>query len=82
MSLEPLPALERLDLYVRAHGLSPREGEIVALLAGGLDTADVASTLHLSQHTVQDHLKGAFARTGTNSRRALVAAALGVRAAA
>ena len=82
VTLEPLPALERLDLYVRAYGLSPREVEIVELLAGGLDTADVARRLNLSQHTVQDHLKGAFARTGTRSRRALVAAALGVRAVA
>ena len=53
---------EQLDAFCRAHGLSPREVELVELLAAGADTAAVAARLHLSPHTVQDHLKAVFAK--------------------
>lgn len=68
---------ERRDLFASAHALSARERELVDLLAGGADTREVARRMYVSEHTVQDHLKSIFARTGTRSRRSLMARIVG-----
>jgi DNA-binding CsgD family transcriptional regulator len=68
---------ERLDLLVRSTGLSGREGELLGHLAEGRDTREVAARMFLSVHTVQDHLKSVFAKTGTRSRRALLSSVRG-----
>jgi DNA-binding CsgD family transcriptional regulator len=73
VTIELTSPSERRSLYSRAHGLSPRESELVDLLAEGADTRAIAESLFLSEHTVQDHLKSIFAKTGTNSRRTLLA---------
>lgn len=78
VTIEPCPAGERRDLFARCHGLSNRENEIVERLARGADTRTIAADLFLSALTVQDHLKSVFAKTGTHSRRELVARASGV----
>ena len=70
---------ERLDLYLRSHALSPRERELVTLLAQGHPTKEVAIRMFLSEHTVQDHVKSIFAKTNTHNRRTLLAHALGVK---
>ncbi|MEO7069353.1 MAG: helix-turn-helix transcriptional regulator [Nostocoides sp.] len=77
VAIAPTTLADRLDLFVRAHGLTAREADVVASLATGADTAEVARLLFLSPHTVQDHLKAVFARTGTRSRRELLARAAG-----
>jgi len=63
---------ERRSLYGLAHALTPRERELVDLLAGGADTRAIAAAMHLSEHTVQDHLKSVSAKTGTRNRRTLL----------
>lgn len=68
---------ERLDVFARAHGLTVRERELLSHLGQGRDTREVAAQMFLSPLTVQDHLKSVFARTGTRSRRLLLARALG-----
>ena len=73
---EALPA-ERLALFSRAFGFSPRERELLGHLANGVDTRELALRMLLSEHTVQDHLKAMFAKTSTHSRRALLSRALG-----
>ena len=77
VTIEQASPPERLDLFARAVALSSRESELVAYLAAGADTRELAARMHLSQHTVQDHLKSIFAKTGTRTRRALLTRALG-----
>ncbi|MEU8619501.1 LuxR C-terminal-related transcriptional regulator [Streptomyces sp. NPDC048623] len=77
VTIEESTPAERLEIFGRAYGLSERERELLALLAEGADSHALAGALFLSEHTVQDHLKSVFAKTGTHSRRALLARALG-----
>ncbi len=69
---------ERLGLFGRASGLSPRESDVLRHLATGADTRDVAQRMFVSEHTVQDHLKSIFLKTGMRTRSSLLAAASGV----
>jgi DNA-binding NarL/FixJ family response regulator len=77
VTIEASSPAERLDLFGRAHGLSPREAELMAALARGSDTRQLANEMYVSENTVQDHLKSIFVKTGTRNRRALLARALG-----
>ena len=77
VAIERSSPAERLDVFSRSHGLSARERELLSHLAQGLDTREVAAAMFLSPHTVQDHLKVIFAKTGARSRRLLLARALG-----
>jgi DNA-binding CsgD family transcriptional regulator len=67
---------EVAPMIMTAYGLTDREKTITALVCQGLPTREIASRLHLSTDTVQDHLKSVFDRTGAHSRGALVATVL------
>lgn len=56
--------------------LSPREREIVALIADGLENKQIGRELGISETTVKTHLRNAFERLGVTSRSEAVAAAL------
>ncbi len=79
VTMEVSSAADRLDLFGRCHGLSPRERELVDQLARGASTREIAGRMFLSEHTVQDHLKSIFGKTGTHARRTLLSRALGAR---
>jgi DNA-binding NarL/FixJ family response regulator len=49
-------------------GLTPREAEILTLIADGSSNADIAARLVLSHHTVKSHINRIFAKTGSRDR--------------
>ena len=71
--IQAAPAKSLVDIFLLAHGLSPRERDVAMLVVSGLPTGAIALTLHLSPWTVQDHLKAIFDKVGVRSRRSLVA---------
>jgi DNA-binding CsgD family transcriptional regulator len=77
VSIEPATAGDRVSVFARACGLTPRETELLRHLAGGSGTREVARQMFVSENTVQDHLKSIFDKSGDRSRRALLARALG-----
>lgn len=77
VTVEPTPAPDRLSLFALATGLSPRERSVLEVLATGASTRQLADRLYLSEHTIQDHLKSIFDKTGCRSRPTLLANALG-----
>jgi PAS domain S-box-containing protein len=55
--------------------LTPRQREILDLIASGLSTAEVARELTLSPETVRNHLRNAFGELGAHTRVEAIAAA-------
>jgi DNA-binding NarL/FixJ family response regulator len=51
--------------------LSPREREVAELAATGLTNREIATTLHLSPRTVEQHVARAMRKLGTCSRQDL-----------
>jgi DNA-binding NarL/FixJ family response regulator len=50
--------------------LSPREVEVLRLVADGLTDAQVADQLYLSPRTVSQHMRNIFNKIGVSSRAA------------
>ncbi|GLY33201.1 response regulator transcription factor [Kineosporia sp. NBRC 101731] len=57
-------------------GLERREVEVLALIADGLDTAEIAERMQYSERTVKNILSGVMARLGLRNRSHAVAYAL------
>ena len=53
-----------------AHGLTPRELEVLRLVAAGKSNRGIAAGLVISEHTVARHLQNIFAKLGVSSRTA------------
>lgn len=70
--IEPAHPARISPLLMSAYGLSEREQDVARLVLTGESTAQIAASLCISAHTVQQHLKNVFEKTGVRSRRELV----------
>lgn len=71
--VRPLNAHEVMTIRTRSYGLSAREREVIAALARGASTKEIAAALGRSPHTVREHIERACRKTGVRGRRELVA---------
>jgi DNA-binding CsgD family transcriptional regulator len=60
-------------LLLKAYGLTPREQEVAQLTLRGATTIQTAQRLDISPHTVNDHMKSIFEKTGARTRGELSA---------
>jgi DNA-binding CsgD family transcriptional regulator len=57
-----------LAAALRGAGLTPRQAQVIALVAHGRSSADAAASLGISTRTVDKHLQSAFAALGVKTR--------------
>ncbi|MGP9694794.1 response regulator [Brachybacterium sp. AOP25-B2-12] len=71
------PVAPAVDPAVRElfAGLPPREMEIVALAAAGLDNAEIGRQVYISPYTAKTHVNRAMSKVGARDRAHLVALA-------
>jgi two-component system nitrate/nitrite response regulator NarL len=70
-ALAEVPTLRVVNAKGRSL-LTPREEQVVALVADGLSNRDVAAELGLSEHTIKKYLLRIFDKLGVSSRVELV----------
>lgn len=62
-----------VPILLDSYGLTDRETDIVLLVCRGIGTKEIAGERSISVHTVRDHLKSIFEKSGVSSRGELVA---------
>lgn len=67
-SRRPAAPFERNTAAIAALGLSPRECEILALLASGKSNQEMADALHISPNTVKTHLARVYEKLEVQRR--------------
>ena len=77
--IEPASPEHMSSLLLDAHGLTPAQSRVAGLVLRGYSTRQIVNELHISAHTVQEHLRAVFDKFGIGSRRELVAALLSPR---
>jgi DNA-binding CsgD family transcriptional regulator len=55
----------------RALGITPREADVLRLVADGLANKEIAATLHVSPRTIEKHIESLLRKTGARSRTQL-----------
>jgi DNA-binding CsgD family transcriptional regulator len=70
--VEPAHPARIVPLLMAAYQLTDREQAVTRHVLQGMSTSEIAESLFISAHTVQEHLKNIFAKTGVRSRRDLV----------
>ena len=75
--IEAAKSAEVAPVIIEAYSLTSRERDVLAAIARGGSTADIAAELFLSPHTVRDYVKTVFEKVGVSSRNELVAKLFG-----
>ncbi|MEO7235445.1 MAG: helix-turn-helix transcriptional regulator [Lapillicoccus sp.] len=70
--IEPAHPARITSLLMSVYALTERERDVTRLVLQGASTGEIAKELFVSPHTVQQHLKNVFDKTGVRSRRDLV----------
>jgi DNA-binding CsgD family transcriptional regulator len=70
--VEPVQRSRVASLLMAAYGLTARERDVAGFVLRGATTKRISQALFVSPHTVQEHLKSIFEKTGIHSRRELV----------
>jgi len=68
--------VDRMRRPAPADSLSPRELQVLRLVAKGLSNAEIGRELYISEATVKTHLLRTFAKLGVSDRTAAVTTAL------
>lgn len=71
--IEQSRPVDVLPIVLASYGLTPRERNVFAEMTHGQTASEIAERLFISHHTVRDHFKSIFSKTGTNSRGELMA---------
>lgn len=77
VTIQGCPPSDRLDMFARSFGLTPRQRELLLLAAAGADTGTMAEAQGVTSYTVQDQFKQIFQACGVHSRASMLAKALG-----
>lgn len=73
---DPMPVPSPMPDPLASVPLTPREREVLALLARGLDTGEMADALSISPPTVRNHIRNILGKFGVHSRLEAVLHAL------
>jgi DNA-binding NarL/FixJ family response regulator len=75
--IEAAKSAEVAPIIIESYSLTSRERDVLAAIARGESTAEIAAQLFLSPHTVRDYVKAVFEKVGVSSRNELVARLFG-----
>ena len=76
----PPPLLAAIPRFAAAHKLTPREADVLTLIARGVPRAKLARRLRISEESVKTHVKHILRETGDDNVGELVARLLRVAA--
>jgi DNA-binding NarL/FixJ family response regulator len=79
VAAQPTGDARSLPLSPAELGLTPRQGQVLALMLKGLPNKRVAQQLSLTEQTVKEHVSGILERLGARSRVELIARLRGKR---
>jgi len=78
ITIQPATPAEITPLLLHAYGLTPRQRAVARLVMAGQSSQQIAASLHLSLHTVNDHVRAVADKTGVRSRGQLAAVLAGM----
>jgi DNA-binding NarL/FixJ family response regulator len=71
-ALRQMNSPQRISVASRDFGLTPREMQVIPLIAAGYTNKDLAQKLGITEHTAKHHLTNIFDKLGVSNRLELV----------